>query len=142
MAILIRSTHTTSGTSTRFPSRVSAIQLVCQIGGSEESPKCGLLRCVGLILTNIRSRKVPIIVSESSKFLWDAATVESRERERSHPHSGPHSGPPGSRSRHLGIKRNLRTVVVGRSRCAHRLLARKRVVSCRSGLVVSQKYEA
>jgi hypothetical protein len=104
MAILIRCTHTTSGTSTRFPSRASAIQLVCQTGGSEESPKCGLLRCVGLILTNIRSRKVPITISESSKFLWDAATVGSREREGSFPHSGPHSGPQGLDPGTLGLK--------------------------------------
>jgi hypothetical protein len=50
-------------------------------------------------------------------------------------------GPPGSRSQHLRIKRNLRTFVVCRSGRAGRLFSRKRVVKCRSGLVVLQKYE-
>jgi hypothetical protein len=51
-------------------------------------------------------------------------------------------GPPGSRSRHLGIKRNLPSVVLCRSRCACLLFSRKRVVLSRSRLVVLQKYEA
>jgi hypothetical protein len=51
-------------------------------------------------------------------------------------------GPPGSRSRHLGIKRNFPTVAVCRSRCACRLFSRNRVVLCRSRLVVLRKYEA
>ena len=52
------------------------------------------------------------------------------------------SGPPESRSRHLGIKRSLLTVVGCRSGRARRLFSRNRVVSCRSRLVVLQKYEA
>src|ERR1019366_2905056 len=51
-------------------------------------------------------------------------------------------GPPGSRSRHLGIKRNSRIVAWCRFGLASRLFSRKRVVSCRCGLVVLQKYEA
>jgi hypothetical protein len=51
-------------------------------------------------------------------------------------------GPPGSRSRHLGIKRNLPSVVLCRFRCACPLFSRKRVVLCRSRRVVLQKYEA
>jgi hypothetical protein len=51
-------------------------------------------------------------------------------------------GPPGSRSRHLGNKRDLPSVVLCRSRCASLLLSRKRVVLRRSRLAVLQKYEA
>ena len=51
-------------------------------------------------------------------------------------------GPPGSRSRHLGIKRNFPMVVLCRSRCVCPLFSRNRVVSSRSRLVVLQKYEA
>jgi hypothetical protein len=51
-------------------------------------------------------------------------------------------GPPGSRSRHLEIKRNLPWVVLCRSRCACPLFSRNRIVLCRSRLVVLQKYEA
>jgi hypothetical protein len=70
--------------------------------------------------------------------LTRTATVVIHERAR----SLTNRGPPGSRSRHLGIKRDLHSVAVCRSRCAFRLFSRNRVVLCRSRLVVLGKYEA
>jgi len=62
------------------------------------------------------------------------ATIVIHERER----SSTNRGPPGSRSRHLGIKRNFLIVAWCRYGCACRLFSRKRVVLSRSRLVVLQ----
>jgi len=62
------------------------------------------------------------------------ATIVIHERER----SSTNREPPGSRSRHLGIKRNFLIVAWCRYGCACRLFSRKRVVLSRSRLVVLQ----
>jgi hypothetical protein len=70
--------------------------------------------------------------------MWDVGRTNSRELLKV---IGTTGGPPGSRSRHLRIKRNFQSVAWCRSGRSCRLFSSNRVVVCRFGRVVLQKYE-